>query len=174
MNTKSVFYQIIIGSDNPILRKKSEPVQKITSEVLEVADVLLELMYQQEALWLSAPQVNKHLRIATVTQRKDKKKKKMKGWKVKIERDFLGDLVLINPEILDKSENYQVNEEWCLSLPEIYGDVKRFQWIKLKYQNLDWKEITTIIRGWNAVIIQHEIDHLDGILFTDKLVKKKK
>lgn len=78
---------------------------------------------------------------------------------------------MINPKVLEYSKTMQTVEEACLSVPGVFGEVKRFQWIKVKYQNVQGKEITKKLSGFNAAIAQHEIDHLDGILFTDKVTK---
>lgn len=86
-----------------------------------------------------------------------------------MQRTHIGDMVLVNPEILETSPTFQINEEGCLSLPDQFGNVKRHSWIKIKYFTPVGKEVTTTIRGRNAVIVQHELDHLEGILFTDKL-----
>ena len=169
MNPVTLFNPIITGADNPILRKKSVKVENFDEEIQEFSDLLLLLMYENEGLGLSAPQLGKHLRIAAVTLRKDGKKKKLKSWKLSVQRTHIGDMVLVNPEILEVSPTFQINQEGCLSLPDQFGNVKRHSWIKIKYFTPVGKEVTTTIRGRNAVIVQHELDHLEGILFTDKL-----
>jgi peptide deformylase len=77
---------------------------------------------------------------------------------------------MINPEILEFSKTTQVNEEGCLSVPDSFGNVRRSTWIKVKYSTPEGKILTKKFTGRNAVVIQHEVDHLDGILFIDKLV----
>ena len=171
MNPLNLFYPIITGSDNPILRKKSVKVQDFNEEIEEFAEVLLALMYEKEGLWLSAPQLGKHLCIVAITLRKEGKKRKLKSWKISVQRTHIGEMILINPEILEVSPTFQVNEEGCLSLPEEFGDVKRHTRIKIKYFTPEWKELTSTMRWRNAVILQHELDHLQGILFTDKIEK---
>jgi peptide deformylase len=77
---------------------------------------------------------------------------------------------MINPEILEISPTSHVNEEGCLSVPNTFGNVRRAAWIRLQYFTPQGQKITKKVSGRNAVVIQHEIDHLDGILFIDKLV----
>jgi peptide deformylase len=78
---------------------------------------------------------------------------------------------MINPQILEYSKTTQTAEEACLSVPGIFGEVERYQWIKVKYQTPQGKEVTKKLSGFNAVVVQHEIDHLNGVLFTDKVCK---
>jgi peptide deformylase len=78
---------------------------------------------------------------------------------------------MINPEILQHATATQITEEACLSVPNVFGEVERFQWIQVKYQNAQGKEIIKKLTGFNAVVVQHEIDHLNGILFTDKVIR---
>jgi peptide deformylase len=88
-----------------------------------------------------------------------------------VKREIIGEYIMINPEILEHSTTRQVIEEACLSVPNVIGEVERFQWIKVKYQNIQGKSLTKKLNGLNAVVVQHEIDHLNGILFTDKVIR---
>jgi peptide deformylase len=107
--------------------------------------------------------------IAT-TEWKEEKEKKGKEGKEKVHRRIIGEYVMINPKIIEHSEQKQINEEACLSLPGLFGNVERFAWIKVKYFDPLGKEHTKKLQGFNAVIIQHEIDHLKGVLFVDKVI----
>ena len=115
--------------------------------------------------------------MAAVTEWREKDKRgklkeergKKKGRKLKME--LIGEYIIINPEILEHSVTTQVTEEACLSVPGVVGEVERFQWVKIKYQNIQGKEIIKKLNGFNAVVVQHEIDHLNGVLFTDKVIK---
>jgi peptide deformylase len=78
---------------------------------------------------------------------------------------------MINPEIIEHSMTKQVTEEACLSIPNVFGEVERYKWVKIKYQNIQGKEIIKKLTGFTAIVVQHEIDHLNGILFTDKVIK---
>jgi peptide deformylase len=81
--------------------------------------------------------------------------------------------VMINPVILKTSEEMVIWEEACLSLPNENGNVKRYQSIHVEYIDTKWNKQKKKYKGFNAVIVQHEIDHLDGVLFTDKCIEKK-
>jgi peptide deformylase len=76
--------------------------------------------------------------------------------------------MMFNPEIIKASEETEIDQEWCLSVPGEKGKVERYSSIKLSYQNEKWDEKTLVLNHLTARIVQHEIDHLDGILFTDK------
>ncbi|MDR0860088.1 MAG: peptide deformylase [Candidatus Peribacteria bacterium] len=168
MSTHSIFYPIITGENNPILRKKSAPIQEFTPEIEEFAEILLELMYEYDGIGLSAPQLGQNIRMIAVTDwRETKGKKDRKG---NPKRTLIGEQVLVNPEILEFSKTTQVNEEGCLSVPNAFGNVRRSTGVKVKYSTPQGKSITKKFSGRNAIVIQHEIDHLDGILFIDKLV----
>lgn len=95
-------------------------------------------------------------------------KKTAKGLK------FLSDQIMLNPEILAKSVTMNKDVEGCLSLPGIEGLVKRYDWVKVKFQDETGKKITKMYKGFDARIVQHEIDHLNGVLFIDKATKLQK
>ena len=120
-------------------------------------------MYQNKGVGLAAPQVGENIRVIATSQR-DKKKTKDK---------LLGETIMINPKILDKSKETILREEACISLPNCTGMVKRHRAITVEFLDLQGKKQNKKYKEFNAVIIQHEIDHLDGILFMDKVVKKK-
>lgn len=150
------------------MRKKSEPILEFSTEIEEFAEDLLNLMREYEGVGLAAPQIGKNRRIIATSQWK-----KMPDSNT-IEQDFISDLVLINPEIVWHSEKMQNSLEACLSLPDIQGRVKRYASIEVSYQTPKGKKEKKKFSGYNAAIIQHEIDHLDGILFIDKLIGEKK
>lgn len=151
----------ILETKNPILRQRSKPVVKIDKKILALAKDLQDTLLVQKdpvGVGLAAPQIGKSLRIFVV---KDKNKIR----------------TIINPEVISVStakKRKGKNEimEGCLSLPNYYGELKRANLIKLKYQNLKGKEVVEIFGGFSAQIIQHEMDHLEGILFIDKLLKQ--
>jgi methionyl-tRNA formyltransferase len=89
----------------------------------------------------------------------------------KVKKEIIGEYVMINPEILEHSTTTQITEEACLSIPNVFGEVQRFQRIKVKRQTPQGKTITKKLNGFNAVVVQHEIDHLSGVLFTDKVLR---
>ena len=158
--------QKVLRSGNPKLREISKGVVKIDSKILEVIRDLKETLAVQkdpEGVGLAAPQIGKNLRIFVANYKKLNR-------------------VVINPEILEsKSQitNHQSPKsrqeilEGCLSLPNYYGPLKRVNSIKIKYLNEEGKEIIEIFKDFDAQIIMHEIDHLNGILFLDRLLEQK-
>lgn len=161
-NSNKKILNIEIWVNNPILREKSKNVVNINEDIQNFCIDLLDTMREKDWVWLAAPQVWKNIRIVAITQ-----------WKTKWQKyELLSEEILINPQIKSKSNEIEIDEEWCLSVPWIKGKVKRHKTISIEYQNINWH--TKILRAnwFNARIIQHELDHLDGILFVDKLIKK--
>lgn len=148
------------GEHNPILRKKSLPVSSFTQETKILAEALRLLMWKHDGVGLAAPQIGKNVRMIAVTQRD----MSQKNW------ELLQEWVMINPLVIGKSKKTTIDEEACLSLPNITGKVERVDSITVKFQTLDGKSHIHKANGYNARIILHEIDHLEGILFTDKIV----
>jgi peptide deformylase len=121
-------------------------------------------MRENDGVWLAAPQIGKNLRIISTTQREEKKK----------ENKLIGEIIMINPEIIEKSKEMIVFEEACLSLPNIIWKVKRNKIITVQYLDLKWNLQKKKLKNLNSTIAQHEIDHLDWILFMDKAMKEPK
>lgn len=156
-------YPIQTWMTNPILRQKSISVEKIDSDIVNFADVLTQLMWEYDWVWLAAPQIWKNIRMISIT-----------WWIIKKwSRDYVKQEIMINPEIIYKSVWTEIDEEWCLSLPWLNGNVERYSEIKVKYQWVDGKIKKVVARWMNARIIQHEMDHLDWVLFADKMIKEK-
>lgn len=158
----------IVQSGNPVLRRECKPVLKIDKKIKALIKDLEDTLCVQrdpEGVGLAAPQIGVNLRVF-VTNYKDFKK------------------VIINPNILainekrtaDSKNKKQKNEilEGCLSLPNYYSPLKRENYIKLKYQNEEGKEIIEEFKDFEAQIIMHEIDHLNGVMFVDRLLEQKK
>lgn len=157
----------VVGVKNPILRKKAKLVTKIDKKVLSLIKDMQETLESQkdpEGVGLAAPQVGKSLQIFVVNYKNLKK-------------------VVINPEILEISQKNQKPKstkkhkkheilEGCLSLPNYYGPIERPDKIKIKFMDEKGKEQVEEFEGFNAQIIQHEIDHLNGRLFVDKIVEQ--
>ena len=141
----------IITDPNPILRKKSLPVADILSpKIQKLAKEMMEtLLASEDGVGLAAPQVGQNVRVIVI-RHKD------------------ADLVVINPKIVKRSILKEWGEEGCLSVPGKYGEVKRNKQITVKFFNELGQEKVVEAKGLLAIIFQHEIDHLDGILFTDK------
>ena len=151
--------KIIIEPD-PILRKKSENLEKVDNELRLLLDDMLETMYSAPGIGLAAVQVGILKRLIVIDISKDKEKK--------------NPIFLINPEIISKSKNTSIYEEGCLSLPGHFAEIERPEECKIKYIDYDGKKKEMKANGLLATCIQHEIDHLNGILFIEYLSKLKK
>jgi len=158
------FFPLQTWDNNKILRKKSEQVDIFDDEIKEFAEILLDLMYAYDWVGLAAPQVGKNIRVIATTQWKEIKK-----WR-KTEKQITWETAMINPEILEHSKEMKKWEEACLSVPWLCGDVERWTRIVVKYQDKKWKQHIQKYTWFSAVVIQHEMDHLEWILFTDKVV----
>jgi len=141
----------LLGS--PVLRQRSTPVAGVDDDVRRLVDDLFETMRAAKGVGLAANQVGLARRVAVVD---------------------VGDeqpppLVLINPRIVQASDVTETAEEGCLSIPELYGEVERPLTVTLEALDRDGRPYTTEITGFKARAVQHEIDHLDGVLFLDHL-----
>lgn len=146
--------------NNEILREKSEEIKP--NEIKKYEKLGLEMIKyikNPENGWvgLAAPQVWVNKRLIVVSLLKDRD-----------DEDFKT-IMMLNPEILEHSETTDKEEEGCLSVPWAKWKVERYLWIKLKYQDNKWKEKILRLNGLSARIVQHEIDHIDWVLFVDKL-----
>ena len=151
--------KIVIEPD-PILRKKSEILEKVDDELRGLLDDMLETMYSAPGIGLAAVQVGILKRAIVIDISKDKEKK--------------NPFFLINPEIISKSKNTSTYEEGCLSLPGYFAEIERPAECTIKYIDFHGKEQSLKAEGLLATCIQHEVDHLNGILFIDYLSKLKK
>ena len=145
--------KILIFPD-PRLRTKAKPVQNIDGSIKELSDDMLETMYEGEGIGLAATQINVHKRIIVVDITKEKNEPQ----------------VLINPvieKIIDPEK--RAYSEGCLSVPGFYEELKRPSSVEVSYQDLEGKMNTQVISGLLSVVIQHEIDHLDGKIMVDSL-----
>lgn len=154
---------IIKGEENNILRTKCKPVQVFDKNLKDFVVDMIETMTQPldgsaTGIGIAAPQINVDLRIFIVTTGLDNPRNKNQ----KI-------VAMINPEILSFSDHTCVLEEGCLSLPNTFGNVRRPSKIKIKWQNVDGKWCEKKFEGWDARVIQHEYDHINGILFIDRM-----
>jgi peptide deformylase len=142
------------------LRLVSEPVKDITSEIRRLADDMLETMYDAPGVGLAAIQIGVPVRMVTMDVSKSE--------------DERQPLVLLNPEITWASEEKRVYEEGCLSIPEYYEEVERPDRVRFRYMNLQGEVLEQEADGLLATCVQHEIDHLNGVLFIDYLSKLKR
>ncbi|MDB9799427.1 peptide deformylase [Pelagibacteraceae bacterium] len=151
--------KILIEPD-PVLRTKCKPIEKIDKKIRSLMDDMLETMYHAPGIGLAAIQIGVLKRAVVIDLSKNSEKKEP--------------LYLINPEIIFISEKKITYEEGCLSIPEHYAEIKRPEECHIKYVDYSGKLKTLKAKGLLATCIQHEIDHLNGILFIDYLSKLKK
>ena len=151
--------KIVIEPD-PILRKKSELLEKVDDDLRKLLDDMLETMYSAPGIGLAGVQVGilKRLIVIDISKEKDKK----------------NPLFLINPEIISKSESTSTYEEGCLSLPGHFAEIERPAECHIKYIDYEGKKREIKANGLLSTCIQHEVDHLNGVLFIDYLSKLKK
>ena len=142
------------------LRLISEPIKEVTNEIRRLADDMLETMYDAPGVGLAAIQIGMPLRMVTMDVSKSE--------------DEHQPLVLINPEIVWASEEKRVYEEGCLSIPEYYEEVERPARVRVRFTDLDGKVHEEDAEGLYATCIQHEIDHLNGVLFIDHISRLKR
>ena len=150
----------IVIEPDPILRKKSDTLEKVDDELRILLDDMLETMYAAPGIGLAAVQIGILKRLIVIDISKDKEKK--------------NPIFLINPEIISKSKNTSIYEEGCLSLPGHFAEIERPEECQIKYIDYDGKKKEMKANGLLSTCIQHEIDHLNGILFIDYLSKLKK
>ncbi len=139
----------IVKYPSPVLRKKCEEVKDITLGIKELGFDMVESMQEKEGVGLAAPQVGETKRVIVVQAEKP--------------------LVFFNPKITKKTKKTEVAEEGCLSFPGLWLKIKRAKGIEVEALNQNGEKIKIAVEGFPARIFQHEIDHLDGILFIDRL-----
>lgn len=142
------------------LRAIAEPIERIDDEVKQLAKDMLDTMYDAPGIGLAAPQIGELRRIVVMDLAK--------------EGEAPDPIVMVNPEILKYSDETVVTEEGCLSIPELYYDVERPAEVTVRYTDLDGKVIEREANDRLAICIQHELDHLDGVLYIDYLSRLKR
>ena len=150
----------ILTLPDPILRKTSEPVEKINKTIKNLMDDMLETMYAAPGIGLAAVQIGILKRIIVIDLSKEGEKKKP--------------IFIVNPEIISKSSDLVSYEEGCLSIPNQFAEVERPNTCKIKFLDYEGNNKELEAKGLLSTCIQHEIDHLNGILFIDYLSKLKK
>lgn len=148
---------------HPILKKKAEKVEKVDDELRRLLDDMLETMYVEIGVGLAAPQVGISKRIVVIDAERDDEGKKPGN-----------PLYLINPEIVEKSSEKVCGEEGCLSVPEQRAEVERFAWVKVRYLDYNGEPCEMLADDFLAIVVQHELDHLDGILYIDRISRLKR
>jgi len=150
----------IITLPDKRLRLVSDPVKTVDAELRALIDDMFETMYEAPGVGLAAIQLGIARRVVTIdTARKDEEREPR---------------VFLNPEVLSASEEKGTYEEGCLSIPEYYEEVERPLGVKVRYMDLDGKTHEIDAEGFLATVLQHEIDHTNGVLFIDHISKLKR
>lgn len=143
------------------LKRKSLPVEKVTDELRQLAADMTEVMYDEPGIGLAAPQVGEAVRLIVLdTEWTEEGAEK-------------SPLVLVNPEILER-EGSALSHEGCLSVPDFTADVERARKVRVRGFDLDGNEVVEEVEDLRAFCFQHEIDHLDGVLFIDRISRLKR
>jgi len=145
---------------DPVLRLVSKPVERVDAPILKLADDMLATMYDAPGIGLAAIQVGEPLRMLVIDLAKEGEEPEPQ--------------VFINPEILGSGDDRSVYEEGCLSIPDYYAEVERPAKVRLRYLGREGKQQEIEAEGLLATCLQHEIDHLNGVLFIDHISKLKR
>lgn len=144
----------------PVLRQETEPIEQFDGELIKLVEDMAETMYDAPGIGLAAPQIGESVKLIVVDISKDREN----------EQEYMA---MINPEII-AHEGSQLDEEGCLSVPELTSKVQRYKKITVAYQDLEGNKLELETEDRFAVVLQHEIDHLNGILFIDHLSSLKR
>ncbi|MBB3656039.1 peptide deformylase [Rhizobium sp. BK650] len=145
---------------DPVLRQVSKPIERVDADLQRLSDDMLETMYDAPGIGLAAIQIGVPRRMLVIDLSKEGEEKQP--------------LVFINPEIVSSSEDRSVYEEGCLSIPDYYAEVERPAKVTVKYLDREGKEQSVEADGLLATCLQHEIDHLNGVLFIDHISRLKR
>jgi peptide deformylase len=151
----------IVTYNDPILKKETEPISENSEELQSLIDDMFETMYEASGVGLAAPQIGKSIQVFVMDADAITEE-------IEDEED-LGPIALINPKIIKEDDEKVKMEEGCLSIPEVRDDVSRPKSITVAYKDRDFNDQTLQASGWIARVIQHEYDHLQGVLFLDYL-----
>ncbi|MFW5804906.1 MAG: peptide deformylase [Bacteroidales bacterium] len=150
---------------HPVLRKRAKEIDTGNMEIKQLVNEMFETMYKAHGVGLAGPQIGKPLRLYVIDATPmAEAHPELEGFK----RAF------INPEIIEHSEETTAFEEGCLSIPGIYEQVKRYKTLTMNYLDENLQKKTEDFIGMQAVVVQHEYDHLNGVLFTDKIAPLRK
>ena len=150
---------------NAVLRKESEEITADYPDLRTLVDNMYETMYHADGVGLAAPQIGLDIRLLVIDLAPYKE-----------EDPELGNfkVTMVNPQMLEMSEETVMGEEGCLSLPGIHESVPRAKRIKITYRDVDFNEHTEVFEDYKARVVQHEYDHIDGIVFTDRIAPIRK
>ena len=154
-----IIYPILTIPD-PVLRQQAAPVERVDQELRRLMDDMLATMYDAPGVGLAAPQIGISRRLIVMDAARDE--------------DPRDPLVMVNPEILERSDELRIHEEGCLSIPEITAEVERPAGARVAFLDREGKPQEVELEGIWATIVQHEIDHLNGVLFIDYLSRLKR
>ena len=159
----------IVAYGDPVLRKMGKNIDKDYPKLQELIDNMFETMYSASGVGLAAPQVGRPIRLFVIdasgfVDEDEEDEEDLEGFKK----------VFINPEIIEEEGDEWAFNEGCLSIPDVREDVNRIEQIRIKYFDRDFNEHEEVYDGLKARVIQHEYDHIEGILFTDYLTPFKK
>lgn len=150
----------IISIPDPLLREVSDPVGQVDDDLRALADDMLETMYDAPGIGLAAVQIAILKRMLVIDIAREDEPKRP--------------IVMINPEILELGDEMRLHEEGCLSIPEYYAEVERPARCRVAYVDTDGKEQEMVCEDILSTVVQHEIDHLNGVLFIDYLSRLKR
>lgn len=149
----------------PVLKKKAEKVTKVDADVQKLLDDMLETMYASAGVGLAAPQIGVSKRIVVIDVEQEDDDNGVKSG---------NPLFLVNPEIIWRSDDKVCGEEGCLSVPKQRAEVERNAQVKVRYLDYNGNEQEILGDGLLAVCLQHELDHLDGVLYIDRISRLKR
>jgi peptide deformylase len=159
----------VLKFPDPRLRKKGVAVTEVTPELKQLAEDMLETMYAENGIGLAAPQVGQSIRLLVIdTRGRDEEGNVVTDHMTELERAVSQPLVIFNPEIT-VAQDKTTYEEGCLSVPGFYETVERSLYIEAKGLDINGQEFTLKTDGLLAICLQHEMDHLEGKLFIDRL-----
>ena len=163
----------IVNIPDPVLRRESKPVERFDADLHRFLDSMLETMYDAPGIGLAAVQVGEPIRAITIdcARRADDEE----GAERQERKSGPGEpMFFLNPEIVSSSDERNVYEEGCLSIPDYYADVERPAAVTVRYQDRDGNRQEVVADGILATCLQHEIDHLNGVLFVDHISRLKR
>ena len=150
----------ILTLPDPLLRKKAKPVERVDDALRRLMDDLLATMYAAPGIGLAAPQIGISRRLIVMDPAKEEAPK--------------APLIMVNPEILDRSEEIRIHEEGCLSIPDFTAEIERPAKTRVAYIDREGTSREAELEGIWSTLVQHEIDHLNGVLFIDYLSRLKR
>jgi peptide deformylase len=147
----------ILTIPDPVLRKKAKPIERVDADLRRLMDDMLATMYDAPGIGLAAPQVGVMRRLIVMDPAKDEAPK--------------SPIVMVNPEILERSDEMRVHEEGCLSIPEFTAEIERPARTRVSYVDPEGKKQEAELEGIWSTLVQHEIDHLNGVLILDRTTR---